>query len=422
MSGRRAESAGMPSEQALERVYGSAADEARSRFEKLAARHEERFGSADLAFFSAPGRTEIIGNHTDHNGGKILAASIAMDTIGVAAPNGTGVVTIASEGYPAFSIDEMLLDEAPRCAGTVSLVAGLLRALRELGFEIGGFDATVSSQVIPAAGVSSSASFEMLVCTIVNSLFNDGRIDAATYARAGQFAENVYWEKASGLMDQMACAVGGTILLDFSDGVACEQVDFSYDALGCDLVLVNTGGGHADLSAEYSSVPGEMRAVASCLGVGRLCDTSERELLARLEEVRASVGCDRAIMRALHFFEECARVDEAVDALAKGDKKRMLSLIEASGSSSWRWLQNASVTGDTAVQPIPLALALTEIFLKRAGGGACRLHGGGFAGVIMCAVPKEATGDYVGIMSRVFGTENVYLTDIRAAGAVRLST
>lgn len=422
MSERQAESPRMPSEQALERVYGPAADEARTRFEKLVARHEERFGPADLVFFSAPGRTEIIGNHTDHNGGKILAASITMDTIGVAAPNGTSVVTIASEGYSAFSIDEMLLDEVPRCAGTVSLVAGMLKALQELGFKIGGFDATVSSQVIPAAGVSSSASFEMLVCTIVNSLFNDGRIDAATYARVGQFAENVYWEKASGLMDQMACAVGGTILLDFSDGVACEQVDFSYDALGCDLVLVNTGGGHADLSAEYSSVPGEMRAVASCLGVEHLCETSEEELLVRLEEVRASVGCDRAIMRALHFFEECARVDEAMDALTRGDKKQMLSLIEASGSSSWRWLQNAYVTGDAAEQPVPLALALTEIFLKRVGGGACRLHGGGFAGVIMCAVPKEATGDYVGIMSRVFGTENVYLTNIRTAGAVRLST
>lgn len=413
---------GFPTIQALAKVYGTDAEEAASRLKELAERHASRFGTSasSLSFFSAPGRTEIIGNHTDHNGGKVLAASITMDTVGAAAPNGTNIVSIASEGYPVISIDTTTLDDVPHCVGSISLVAGMLKAMCEYGYQIGGFDATVSSEVIPAAGVSSSASFEMLICAIVNSLFNNGVIDVADYARIGQYAENVYWEKASGLMDQMACAVGGTILLDFSDGVAYERVDFSYDQLGCDLVLVNTGKGHADLSAEYSSVPAEMRQVAQALGAEHLCQVDEERLLSKLGEVRASVGCDRALMRALHFFEECRRVDDAVAALAAGDKARMLSLIEESGSSSWRWLQNAYVTGDSSEQSIPLALALSEIYLKDVLGGACRLHGGGFAGVVMCAVPKESTAGYISLMSRTFGRENVYLTNIRAAGAVRL--
>jgi galactokinase len=411
----------IPSTTTLERVYGDAAGEAAERLATLEARYHELFGTGEPEFFSAPGRTEIIGNHTDHNGGKILAASITMDTICAAAPSGNDVVTIVSEGYPEpVVIDLDALDELPHCAGTLSLVAGMLEAFGQRGHVVGGFDAVVSTQVISSAGVSSSASFEMLLCAVVNHLFNDDAIDVATYALVGQYAENVWWEKASGLMDQMACAVGGTIVLDFSDGVRYERVDFSYDQLDCDLVIVNTGKGHADLSAEYSSVPGEMRAVAAALGAERLCDTSEEALLAHLDEVRSAVGCDRALMRALHYFEECGRVDEAVAALAAGDKDRVLALIEASGSSSWRWLQNAYVTGDAAEQSIPLALALTELYLKRVGGGACRLHGGGFAGVIMCAVPKDATAGYVELMSKHFGAGNVYLTNIRATGAVCL--
>ena len=410
-----------PDANILQRVYGDASEEAATRLNELEIRYHELFGAGVPEFFSAPGRTEIIGNHTDHNGGKILAASITMDTICAAASSGNNVVTIVSEGYPdPVVINLDAIDELPHCAGTLSLVAGMLESFGQRGYKVGGFNAVVSTQVISSAGVSSSASFEMLLCAVVNHLFNGDAIDVATYALVGQYAENVWWEKASGLMDQMACAVGGTIMLDFSDGVRYEQVDFSYDQLGCDLVIVNTGKGHADLSAEYSSVPGEMRAVAAALGADRLCDTSEEVLLAQFDEVRVAMGCDRALMRALHYFEECRRVDEAVEALGAGDKARVLALIDESGSSSWRWLQNAYVTGDAEEQSIPLALALSELYLKRVGGGACRLHGGGFAGVIMCAVPKEATGDYVALMSRHFGADNVYLTNIRSAGALCL--
>ncbi|MBQ6521951.1 MAG: hypothetical protein IJI15_03875, partial [Atopobiaceae bacterium] len=367
----------VPDANILQRVYGDASEEAAMRLNELETHYHELFGEGEPEFFSAPGRTEIIGNHTDHNGGKILAASITMDTICAAAPSGNNVVTIVSEGYPDPAVINLdAIDELPHCAGTLSLVAGMLESFGQRGYKVGGFNAVVSTQVISSAGVSSSASFEMLLCAVVNHLFNGDAIDVATYALVGQYAENVWWEKASGLMDQMACAVGGTIMLDFSDGVRYEKVDFSYDQLGCDLVIVNTGKGHADLSAEYSSVPGEMRAVAAALGVERLCDTTEDALLAHIDEVRAMVGCDRALMRALHYYEECGRVDEAVEALGAGDKARVLALIDESGSSSWRWLQNAYVTGDAGEQSIPLALALSELYLKKVGDGACRLHGG----------------------------------------------
>ncbi len=407
----------------LQLVYGAAADEAKKRLEILRERYLAAFGEADLEYFSAPGRTEIIGNHTDHNGGKILAASITMDTVAAAARTESNTVTIISEGYDepiVVNIDE--LESVPHCQGSVSLVAGMIAAAKSRGFAVGGFNATVSTEVIPSAGVSSSASFEMLVCVIIDHLFNGNAMTWEDYARIGQYAENTYWEKASGLMDQMACAVGGTIFLDFSDGVSFEKVDFSYDALDLDLVIVNTGKGHADLSEEYSSVPGEMRMVARALGVQNLCESSENALLEKLPAVRAEVGCDRAVLRALHYFEECGRVDEAVQALKIGDKERVLQMIEASGHSSWEWLQNAYVTGDAAEQPIPLALALTQIYLRKIGGGVCRLHGGGFAGVIMCACPKEHTEGYIDFMAPYFGRENIYVTGIRQVGATCLGT
>lgn len=409
--------------QVLRKVYGEAAQEADERFAELEQRFSDTFGRVrKLAYFTAPGRTEIIGNHTDHNGGKILAASITMDTIGVAATNDTSIVNINSLGYPAVSVDVSKLDEVPHCQGTLSLLAGMLKAAKMNGLEVAGFDACVSSEVIPAAGVSSSASFEMLICSMIDHLFNEGTALIATYAHIGQYAENVFWEKGSGLMDQMACAVGGTILLDFSDGVKYRRLNFSYDQLGCDLVLVNTGKGHADLSQEYSSVPNEMYEVASVLDVKRLSETNEDAILDHLLDIRQSLKNDRAILRALHYFEEVSRVDEAVSALSAGDKERVLDIINASGNSSWMWLQNAYVATDAEEQSIPFALALTKIFLKGTLYGACRLHGGGFAGVIMCAVPKADSKDYVELMGKFFGPKNVYRTNIRPIGAARLDT
>ena len=411
---------GFPSTETLERVYGEDAGRAAGRLRELAARYQERFGAGDPEFFSAPGRTEIIGNHTDHNGGKILAASITMDSVGAATRTDDGIVTIWSEGYPeAIVVDTNAIDEIPHGGGSTTLVAGMLEAAAKRGYRIGGFNAVASSEVIPSAGVSSSASFEMLVCEIVNHLYNDDAIEVADYARIGQYAENVWWDKASGLMDQMACAAGGTILLDFSDGVKYEKVDFGFDELGHDLVIVNTGKGHADLSEEYSSVPNEMHAVAAELGVKNLCETTEDAVLAHVAELREKCG-DRAVLRALHYFEECARVEAAEAAIGAGEKGRVLDIITASGRSSWEWLQNAVVPGMPEEQPIPMALALTQLYLRRIGCGVCRLHGGGFAGVIMCVVPKAETAGYVDYISGYFGRENVYLTNIRQTGATCL--
>lgn len=288
---------GIPSQDVLSKVYGDDAPRAAERLSALAARYDEAFGAGDPEFFTASGRTEIIGNHTDHNGGKILCASITMDSVAAAQRTDDGVVTIWSEGYPeAIVVDTNNIDKIAHGGGSTTLVAGMLEAAVKRGFKVGGFNAVASSEVIPSAGVSSSASFEMLVCEIVNHLYNDDAIERADYARIGQYAENVWWDKASGLMDQMACAVGGTILLDFSDGVKYEKVDFGFDELGHDLVIVNTGKGHADLSAEYSSVPNEMHDVAAALGVKNLCDSSEEAVLADLAALREKCG-DRAVLR-----------------------------------------------------------------------------------------------------------------------------
>lgn len=413
----------VPTIEELGRVYGNGAVGALPRFEALAGAFEERFGvpTDAVSYFSAPGRTEIIGNHTDHNGGKVLAASITMDSICVAVPATGSQVRIVSEGYDEPIVIALNhLDEVKPGPGSMTLVAGMLVALRQAGFTVGGLDAHVSSEVIPSAGVSSSASFEMLVGTVVSHLFNGGGIDCSTIARAGQFAENHFWLKASGLMDQMACGVGGTILLDFCDGARYQKVRFSLDDVGYDLVIVNTGRGHADLSAEYSAIPDEMHAVAHALGVEQLCQTSEDALLEALPHLRRELGCDRAILRSLHFFEECRRVDEAAAALGAGDEGRVLDLMRASGNSSWKWLQNTVVPGSAQDQSIPLVLALTELYLRRIGSGVCRVHGGGFAGVIMCALPKRETAGYVDFISSCVGRENVHPMGIRQAGAVRI--
>ncbi|MCD7746270.1 MAG: galactokinase [Lachnospiraceae bacterium] len=380
----------------------------------------------EMEFFTAPGRTEIVGNHTDHNGGRILAGSISLDTIGAAYPNGTDVITIVSEGYrDKVIVDLTKLDKVPKNKGTYSLVAGMAMAARKMGFSVSGFNAYVSTEVISAAGVSSSASFEMLICAIMNYFFNDGRMQYIDYARIGQYAENHFWDKASGLMDQMACAVGGTILLDFSkiaalpqsavirDEDICKRVEFSFSELGYDLVIVNTGKGHADLSDEYSSVPYEMKEAADAVGAKLLCETDEETVLHNL----SAIDNDRAILRALHFFEENKRVDAAYQASLDRDEAALLKAIDESGRSSWEWLQNCYSIRNYKEQKVTLTLALTRLFLNRTGRGVCRVHGGGFAGVIACVLPQEETADYVDYIAQYVGKENVYPMNIRTFGA-----
>ena len=421
--------AGIPTQEVLQRIYGACSAEAAIRYQELAEGFDKHFGgesaadslkAQDIRYFSAPGRTEIIGNHTDHNGGRILAASITMDTIAAAVPTNDGIVKLVSRGYRPVTIDVRKLEQVPTCRGTLSLAAGILKGARDaFGYAIGGFRAYITTEVIASAGVSSSASYEMLLCAILNEFYNGGTMDVAHYARIGQYAENVYWEKASGLMDQMACAVGGTIALDFAGGeVRCEKVDFGFDQIGMNLIILNTGKGHADLSAEYSSVPEEMRLVARQLGGENLCDVREEDLLAGLPEIRAKLGNDRALLRALHWFEECRRVDAAVEAIRNDEKEKIPELFRASGNSSWKWLQNCYVAGDPSEQSIPYALALAELFFRRKGRGVCRIHGGGFAGVIAAAVPIGDTAEFVDYMTPYVGADNIYVTGIRQTGAV----
>ncbi len=412
----------IPESTVLNGIYGEDAAKAKVRYEHLEEMYKKTFGDDRVSYFSAPGRTEIIGNHTDHNGGKILAGSITMDTIAAAAKRDDGIIRVVSEGYRPIELKAADFASVPTCKGTLSLIAGMLEACSKWGYSFGGFNAYVTTEVISSAGVSSSASFEMLLCAILNAFFNDGKIDVADYARIGQYAENHYWEKASGLMDQMACAVGGTILLDFADGVKYEKVKFSFDELGKSLIIVNTGkAGHADLSAEYSSIPEEMRLVAKAFGKTNLCEVDEDEFYKKLPEIREQIGNDRAILRAMHYFNECHRVESAEKAIKKGKPEKVLKLMKASGRSSWELLQNCFVPTMPQTQPICVALALTERFIREHDiDGICRIHGGGFAGVIAVVLPKDYAEDYAAYMAPYVGAESVHVMGIRQTGAVKV--
>ncbi|HCL02890.1 MAG TPA: galactokinase [Lachnoclostridium phytofermentans] len=410
----------LPSLEILNKVYGES-EASLKRYEDLLQQFKEHFNSEQMEFFSAPGRTEIVGNHTDHNGGKILAASITLDTIGAAYPNNSNIISIFSEGYEnEIRLDLTKIDEVPINQGTLSLIAGMMKATTNAGFKAAGFNAYISTSVISAAGVSSSASFEMLICSIINYFFNDSKMSYIDYAKIGQYAENKYWSKASGLMDQMACAVGGTISLDFSNDVKYEKVDFSFSKIGYDLIIVNTGKGHADLSHEYSEIPMEMKAVANKLGGTLLCDSNLQNFLEHFTELEESLENDRALLRSMHFYEENRRVEEAIQAVADHNEKHLLKIIEESGNSSWKWLQNCYVATDNKDQKINLALALTEIFIKKIGDGSCRIHGGGFAGVIMSIIPKAETSNYIEYMSKFIDEKSIYPMNIREYGAIHL--
>ncbi len=410
----------LPNKSVLENIYGES-KESLKRYETLAEKFQSYFKTKQMEFFSSPGRTEIIGNHTDHNGGKILAASINMDTIGAAYPNNSDMIRIISEGYESeIKIDLLSLDDISKNQDTLSLIAGMMKAIINFGFKVSGFNAYVATNVIGAAGVSSSASFEMLICSIVNYFFNDNSLSYIDYAKIGQDAENKYWNKASGLMDQLACAVGGTIYLDFSDNIKFEKIDFSFSEIGYDMIIVNTGKGHADLSNEYSEIPFEMKLVAQKLGKSLLSEIDKSLFLKQFSNIEKDILNDRAILRAFHFFEENERVEEAMKAIQKDNKEKLLKVIEESGNSSWKWLQNCYTVGNYKEQKVTITLALTESFLNKVGDGCCRVHGGGFAGVILCIVPKLQTSNYIQFISNYVDRKDIYPVHIRKFGAIHL--
>ena len=408
----------LPEKENLQKLYGET-EKSSARFAHLGEKFAEIYKHDHAEYFTSPGRTEIIGNHVDHNGGKVIAGSINLDTVGAAAPNGTDVIRITSEGYrDEIVVDLSKLSKKNYQKGTPALVAGMMEGAQKNGFKAAGFDAYVSTNVIAAAGVSSSASFEMLICTMIDYFFNEGKMTYNDYAKIGQYAENVYWDKASGMMDQMACAVGGPVLFNFADrnNLEYSKLDFSFGKFGHRLVIVNTGKGHADLSQEYSEIPAEMKAAAKALGVELLHESTLDELLAHVNEIED----DRAVLRAIHFFEETRRVEDAAEAIGKEDYEKFMKLMDESGNSSWELLQNCYSLQNCHEQKISLMLALTQLFLNKIQGGICRVHGGGFAGVIATILPEAEMDNYVEYISRYVGRDNVYPMDIRAIGAAHI--
>lgn len=406
----------------LAKLYGEDAVAGNvARYQELLKGYEKTFGdSGDVLLFSSPGRTEISGNHTDHNHGKVLAGSINLDCVGVAAKNSSSHVHIVSETYNQdFTIDLNHLEPSDKKAGTVDLVKGLLKGFEESGYSVGGFNAYITSNVISAAGVSSSASFEMLLCSMLNTFFNEGRMDTVAYAHIGKYSENNYWDKASGLLDQMACAVGGLITIDFVEpsAPAVEKIDFDFGSQNHSLIIVQTGKGHADLSADYSSVPNEMKKVAQFFGKEVLSQVTEEEVISNLAEVRQFAG-DRSVLRALHFFEENKRVEAEVAALKENRFEDFLANITASGNSSWKWLQNCFTNSNYQEQGITVTLALTELFIAGKQRGACRVHGGGFAGVIMAMLPNELVDEYITYIENCTGKGSAFRMSIRPYGAI----
>lgn len=408
----------LPEKENLQKIYGET-EKSSARFAHLGEKFAEIYKHDHAEYFTSPGRTEIIGNHVDHNGGKVIAGSINLDTVGAAAPNGTDVIRITSEGYrDEIVVDLSKLSKKNYQKGTPALVAGMIEGAQKNGFKAAGFDAYVSTNVIAAAGVSSSASFEMLICTMIDYFFNEGKMTYNDYAKIGQYAENVYWDKASGMMDQMACAVGGPVLFNFADrnNLEYSKLDFSFGKFGHRLVIVNTGKGHADLSQEYSEIPAEMKAAAKALGVELLHESTLEELLKHVNEIED----DRAVLRAIHFFEETRRVEDASEAIGKEDYEKFMKLMDESGNSSWELLQNCYSLQNCHEQKISLMLALTRLFLNKIQGGICRVHGGGFAGVIATILPEAEMDNYVEYISRYVGRDNVYPMDIRAVGAAHI--
>ncbi len=403
-------------------LYGAGRVEAqRERYAGAVAAFAETFGPAEEAFlFSAPGRTEIGGNHTDHNHGRVLAASVSLDVVAVAAPTGSSRMRVKSKGYDmdAVSLDDLAVreEEANRSA---SLLRGTAARFAALGYAAGGFDAYTTSDVLKGSGLSSSAAYEVLLGTILSHLFNGGGVPPVEIAKIAQYAENVYFGKPSGLMDQTASSVGGIIAIDFADPdkPVIRPVPFDFAASGHSLCIVDTGGNHADLTHEYAAIPAEMQAVARSLGVSFLRETTLDKLLAVLPSLRREHG-DRAVLRAIHFLGDNDRVEKQVAALEAGDFEEFKRLVIESGHSSFEYLQNVYAACNVEEQGLSLALALAQKELD--GRGAWRVHGGGFGGTTQNFVPAEALDGFVRLMENVFGPGSCHVLQIRAQGGVKL--
>lgn len=384
-------------------------------YEKLKAKFERQYGRAAEYIFSAPGRTELGGNHTDHQHGLVLAAAVTLDTKAAAAENNDGCIRVISEGYAPVTVPIDELEKHPEERNTTAaLVRGVAAGFLRRGYGVRGFDAYVVSDVLPGSGLSSSAAFEVLIGTVINAL-SGGALSPAEIARIGQYAENEYFGKPSGLMDQTASAVGGIVAIDFADPGApvITPVEFDFAECGYALCIIDSGADHAELTEEYAAITNELKAVCRVFGKEHLREVDEHEFYARIAEVRRAAG-DRAALRAAHVFNENKRCAVETAALGRGDFERFLQLVTESGRSSWMYLQNVIPTGSTARQELAFALLLCGKLLG--GRGAFRVHGGGFAGTVQAFVPEDMLEQFRVGIDAVLGAGSCHMLSIRREG------
>lgn len=390
------------------------------RYGRATAEFTEIFGEKPSCFFSAPGRTEIGGNHTDHNLGCVLAAGVSLDIIAAVIPTADGVITVKSEGFPTDIIDTADTEiRGEELNSSAALIRGMTAGFKRNGHRVGGFKAYMTSNVLQGSGLSSSAAFEVLIGTVLNGLYNGGEIDDVEIAKLAQYAENVYFGKPSGLMDQTASSVGGFITIDFAnkDEPVISSVRYDLADSGHYLCIVDTGGSHADLTAEYGAIPSEMRSAAKFFGKESLREISKEQVMENITALRESCG-DRAVLRALHFFDENLRVCREAEALNNKDFGEFLRLVNESGDSSLMYLQNIFAAVNVREQGLTLALYLAKQILG--GEGACRVHGGGFAGTIQAFVPSHRLENFKTETERIFGTDSCHVLTIRNCGGTRV--
>ena len=371
--------------------------------------------------FSAPGRTEICGNHTDHQHGCVLAAAVDLETVATVQITESNLIEVQSEGYPLVVVDlkDLSVYEEEKNT-TAALIRGVASAFVQRGAKLTGFRAEVKSTVLPGSGLSSSAAFEVLIGTILNELFFDKKLSAIEIAQIGQYAENVYFGKPCGLMDQMASSVGGMVYIDFEDpeNPKVQKIDVDLATFGYGLCIIDTGADHADLTDEYAAIPGELAALCQCFGKKYLRQIPKAEFVEKIAQIRGKVT-DRAILRAFHIYRENDRVKQLVEALRWDDMEAFLDLINESGRSSWMYLQNITPTGAVQHQEVAVALALCETYLK--GQGAFRVHGGGFAGTVQAFVPLDMLDSFKASIEAVLGENSCHVLNIRQQGGIRVN-
>lgn len=393
-----------------------------ARFEKVLDGFCETFGDGDgLRIFSAPGRTEIGGNHTDHQHGAVLAGGLNLDVIGVCRLNGTNEIRIKSEGYPMdiVNLSELEANEA-EFGRSESLIRGVAAEFAKRGYALSGFDAYTISSVLKGSGMSSSAAFEVLVGNMINSLFAGGRENAVEIAKIGQYAENKYFGKPCGLLDQMASSVSGMVAMDFSSPQkpVVEKIEFDFASTNHALCIIDTGADHSDLTDEYAAITVEMRKVAGFFGKDFLNDVKKEDFIAKIKEIRAEIGDDRAVLRAFHYFNETQRAKEEAAALKAGDFDKFLKIVKKSGFSSYMYLQNVYASSQPHAQAVSLALALCDEILGERG--AYRVHGGGFAGTIQAFVPYDMLEDFKTKIEAVLGEGMCHILAIRPVGGCEI--